>query len=269
MIAVFDSGYGGLTVFQPILELMPEYDYIYLGDSARAPYGGHSKESITTFTEEAVQYLFDQGSVLILFACNTASTVALRPIQEKYLKGDEEKERKILGVTIPMAQKAIEASKSGSVAVVGTKATIQSKSYEYELQKLNKKARVFSKACPLLVPFIEEGWHKKPEAKSILRKYMKPLKSKNADTLILGCTHYPFMVKDFQRNITSKTTIIDSKVVAPSLKDYLSRHPEIESKLSKNGKRKYLTTGDADQFKEFVKNNFKIKLDKVEKVSLS
>jgi glutamate racemase len=268
MIAVFDSGYGGLTVLKPILELMPEYDYLYLGDNARAPYGGNSEANITAFTEEAVKYLFEQGAVLILFACNTASTVALRSLQQKYLDGEKESERKILGVTIPVAEEAIKSSKNGSIAVVGTKATIESKSYEHELKKIDKGVRVYSKACPLLVPFIEEGWHKKPEAKSILKKYLKSLKSSNADTLILGCTHYPFMLSDIKKNMGAKTKIIDSQVVASSLKEYLSRHPEIEAKISRGGSRRIQTTGDPKSFENFVKNNFRLKVEKVKRVEL-
>jgi glutamate racemase len=259
MIALFDSGYGGLTVLKPIMELLPEYDYLYLGDNARAPYGNHSQQNIKKFSEEAVEYLFEQGATLILFACNTTSAVALRSIQEKYLKGKDEKDRKILGVLIPAAEEVVKTTKTKKVAVVGTKATINSKSYDEEIHKLDPEIKITSKACPLLVPFIEEGWHKKPEATSILKKYLRLLKTHNPDTLILGCTHYPLMEKEFKKIMGKKVKVLSSgKITANSLKGYLERHPEIESKLQKNGKREYITTDDSKQFKEFVERNFKM-----------
>jgi glutamate racemase len=267
MIALFDSGYGGLTVLKPIMELLPEYDYIYLGDNARAPYGSHSPENIKKFSEEAVEYLFDRGVTLILFACNTASSVALRHVQEKYLKGKDEKDRKILGVLIPVAEEV--SGKFNNVGVVGTKSTIDSESYIKEIHKLNKDVKVAQKATPLLVPFIEEDWHKKPEATSILKKYLRPLKSKNLDALILGCTHYPLMKRNFTKIMGKKTKIITSgKITAKSLKGYLERHTEIEKKLSKGKKREFLTTDDPKIFKEFTEKHFGMKIKTPTKISL-
>ncbi len=267
MIALFDSGYGGLTVLKPIMELMPEYDYIYLGDSARAPYGSHSAENIQKFSEEAVEYLFDRGVTLIIFACNTASSVALRHVQEKYLKAKNEKDRKILGVLIPVAEEA--SSKFKRVGVVGTKSTINSEAYIKEMHKLNKDVEVHQKATPLLVPFIEEDWHKKPETVSILKKYLRPLKSKNLDALILGCTHYPLMEKNFARIMGKKTKILTSgEITAKSLKSYLEKHPEIEEKLLKGKTREFLTTDDPKRFKEFTEKHFGMKIKTPTKVSL-
>jgi len=269
MIALFDSGYGGLTVLKPILELLPQYDYLYLGDNGRAPYGNHSAETIQSFSEEAVEYLFDRGVKLIIFACNTVSAVALRHVQEKYLKGTDEKDRKILGVLIPVAEKAVELTKNGHIGVVGTKATVNSNVYETEIHKLDPKMKVFSQACPLLVPFIEEDWHNKPEATSILKKYLLPLKSTNIDTLILGCTHYPLMADKFKRIMGKQTCILESgKITAESLKNYLSGHPEIETRLSKNATRTFLTTDDPTRFKAFVKKHFGMKIKMPEKVNL-
>jgi len=220
MIALFDSGIGGLTVLKPVLKALPEYDYLYLGDSGRSPYGGRSPEVIKRFAEEAVEYLFGRGVTLIIFACNTASAAALRHVQQKYLKGAKEKDRKILGVLIPVAEEVAKTTKTGRVGVVGTKATVESKSYDTEIHKLNPKIKVYSQSCPLLVPFIEEGWHEKPEAKSILRKYLKPLKSCNVDALILGCTHYPMMHKQFQEFMGKKVKVFDTgSIVAEKLKD--------------------------------------------------
>ncbi len=270
MIALFDSGYGGMTVLKPILELMPQYDYIYLGDNARTPYGNHSAENIKEFSSQAVDFLFKKGAKLVIFACNTASSVALREIQQKYLKGKDEKERKILGVLIPVAEKAVRTTKTGRVGVVGTRATINSEAYTKEIHKLNPNIKVYSASCPLLVPFIEENWHTKPEAISVLKKYLLPLKSCNIDTLILGCTHYPLMIKDFKRIMGKKVTIFESgKITAESLKDYLSRHGEIEKKLSKNHSRTFLTTDDPLKFQQFVEKNMGMKIKKPQKVTLT
>lgn len=260
MIAIFDSGYGGLTVLKPIIDLLPEYDYLYLGDNARAPYGNHSERNIQTFSEEAVEYLFNHGANLIVFACNTASAVALRHVQEKYIRSGKEKGKNILGVLIPVAEE-ISEKKAKKVGIVGTKSTIKSNAYEKEIHKLNGSIKVYQKACPLLVPFIEENWHKKPEAISILKKYLKPLKSNNLDTLVLGCTHYPLMEKDFKRIMGKKVKILSSgDITARKLKDYLQRHPEIEKKLSKTGKREFLTTDDPQKFKEFTEKYFGMKI---------
>lgn len=238
MIALFDSGYGGLTVLKPIMELLPEYDYLYLGDSGRAPYGNHSPETIKQFCEEAVEYLFKKGAGVIIFACNTASSVGLRHVQEKYLKGKNEKHRKILGVLIPVAEEALEVSKNSRVGVIGTKATINSRAYEREIHKINPKIKVISQACPLLVPFIEEDWHHKPEAISVLKKYLRPIKSSNIDTLILGCTHYPLMMKHVKRIMGKKVKVLASgEITAKKLKDYLQKHGEIEKKLSRGRTR--------------------------------
>jgi len=269
MIALFDSGYGGLTVLKPILKLLPEYDYMYLGDSGRAPYGNHSTENIKMFSEQAVEYLFSKGVKLIIFACNTASSTSLRYVQEKYLNGKDEQDRKILGVLIPAAEKAAETTKNKRVGVVGTKATINSKVYETEIHKINKDIKVYGKACPLLVPLIEEGWQNKPEAHSILKKYLRDVKNNNVDTLILGCTHYPLMIKNFKRILGRKIRIIESgEVTAQSLKNYLERHPEIEKKLSKKGKREFLTTDDPQRFKDFTEKYLGMKIKMPEKIKL-
>lgn len=270
MIAIFDSGYGGLTVLKPIMELLPQYDYLYLGDNARAPYGIHSQETITQFSAQAVDYLFDRGAVLIIFACNTASAAALPEIQEEYLVSKKITDKKVLGVLIPVAEKAAAVSKKKRVGVVGTKATVYSDAYLNELQKIDSNISVISKACPLLVPLIEEDWHTKPEAVSILKKYLRPLKDHNIDTLILGCTHYPFMLNDFKRIMGKKVQILTSgEITAQSLKDYLERHPEIESRLTKGGTKKYLTTDCPNAFTKFVEKNLGMKISQPERVALA
>lgn len=270
MIALFDSGYGGLTVLKPIIELLPEYDYVYLGDNARVPYGNHSSDSIKKFSEEAVEYLFNRGAKLIIFACNTASSVALKSVQQKYLNAQAENERKILGVLIPVAQKAVQLSKIKRIGVIGTRATVESKVYEKEIHKLDPNCKVYQQACPLLVSLIEENWHHRPEAVSILKSYLRPLKSCNTDSLILGCTHYPLMEKEIKKVMGKKVQILSSgSITAASLKDYLHRHPEIESKLSKKRTRTFLTTEDPKRFKSFTEKNFGMKIKMPEKISLN
>lgn len=255
-IGIFDSGYGGLTIMKEILAVLPQYDYIYLGDNARTPYGNHSKETVTRFTDEAVQFLFKQNARLIIIACYTACALALRELQEKYLRNPNSlfRDRKILGVIRPIAEEATKLNIKGKIGITGTRATIQSKSFEIELKNQNPNTATASQACPLLVPLIEEHWHKKPEAIMILKKYLRPLKNHNIDTLLLGCTHYPLMIADFKRIIGKRVKVLDGgKIAAKSLADYLKRHPEIEIQLSAGGDRKFFTTDDPEKFAEFGK----------------
>lgn len=259
MIGVFDSGYGGLTILKEIIKRLPEYDYLYLADNARYPYGNRSKETIIEFTDGAVRHLFESGCQLIIVACFTASSLALREMQEKYIrnKNSKYKDGKILGVLLPVVEKAIQITKKGRIGVVATRGTIDSNSFGVELKKLKPKIMVLQYACPLLVPLIEENWHKKPETKMILKKYLRPLKSQNPDTLILGCTHYPYLLRDFKRIMGKNINIINPpEVVAESLGDYLNRHPEIEQKLTRSKKRMFQTTDNVKKFREFLDANF-------------
>jgi len=257
MIGFFDSGYGGLTVAKEIIKTLPQYDYLYFGDNERAPYGGRSKERITTFTDEIVQFLFEKGARLVIIACFTSSALALRELQEKYLRNPNSKyrDRKILGVIKPVVEAAANASKTGRIGVVGTRATVDSNTFEVELKAQKNGLTITQQACPLLVPFIEEHWHKKPEALSILKKYLRPMKSHNVDTLILGCTHYQLMLKDFERIMGRRVKVLNpGKIVAESLVEYLARHPEIETQISRGGKRQFFTSGNAEKFGEFMKS---------------
>lgn len=259
-----------MTVLKPLLESLPQYDYIYLGDNARAPYGNHSAETIFEFTEQAVNHLFQLGAKLVILACNTASANALSKLQRKYLNGSTESERKILGVLIPTVETAAEITKNSRIGLVGTKATVNSQVYQTEIAKINPQTQITAQACPLLVPFIEEGWHKKPEATSILKKYLRPLKNANIDTLILGCTHYPIMRKQFQRIIGSKVRIIESGLsAAEKLQGYLSRHPEISKLLSTGGTRTFLTTEDPAKFQSYIGKHFGLKIALPKKVDLT
>ncbi|MFA7277600.1 MAG: glutamate racemase [Candidatus Gracilibacteria bacterium] len=259
MIGIFDSGYGGLTVLKACMKLLPQYDYLYLGDNLRVPYGSRSPETIQQFSEDALKYFFDKKTPLTVFACNTASAAALPYLQEKYLRKPGVIDRKVLGVIIPVAEKAAKMTRNKRIAVVGTRATIRSKAYEKELHKLDPSIRVFGVAAPLLTPLIEEGWHNKPEARSILKKYLAQVKDFAPDVLILGCTHYPIMHDVFEDIMGKSVLVLDSSTaVAESLADYLKRHPEIESQLGRNadaaqpGKRIFTCTDTPEQFSEFA-----------------
>jgi len=265
MIGIFDSGLGGITVFKEVAEKLPGYRLLYLGDTARTPYGNRSQDLIYQFTEQAVDYLFGQGCELVVIACNTASAEALRKIQQEWLPAHYP-DKRVLGVIRPVAEAAAEMTKTSRVGVVGTRATISSGAYERELKALNPAITVLGQACPLLVPLIEEGMADRPETMKILRNYTRLFKGKKIDTLILGCTHYPFLFKQFQSVAGKNIKVLDSaKIVAEKLADYLARHPEIESKLEKNGHHRFLVTDLNDNFKKIAENwlGKKIELEKV------
>ncbi|MFA6514575.1 MAG: glutamate racemase [Patescibacteria group bacterium] len=248
IIGVFDSGLGGLTVFKHFLKDLPEYNYIYLGDNARLPYGEKSSETIYEYSREAIDFLFKQGCNLIIIACNTASARALRQLQQEYLPANYPN-RKILGVIRPLAEKF--ASRNiRKVGVIGTKSTINSKAYEIEIKKINPNIKVEEISSPLLVPLIEEGWAKKPETKMILKKYLHPLKTKQIEALILGCTHYPFLLSEIRKIMGKRISVPDpGQVISDSLKTYLTKHPELGLAPSPKKIRQYYTTDDIQTFK--------------------
>ncbi len=248
MIGVFDSGFGGLTVLKSFLRKLPEYNYIYLGDNARAPYGNKSQELIYKYTAQAVDFLFKEGAELVIIACNTASTEALRKIQQVWIPKNYPNKR-VLGVVVPVVEEAIKINKGEKIGVIGTRATINSKTYDLEIRKINSEIIITEKETPLLVPLIEEGYHKRKEAKMILRNYLRSLKEEKINKLILGCTHYPILQKEIKGIMGKKCIVLDSpEIVGQKLDDYLSRHSEIESKIKKEKKRKYFTTDDINRF---------------------
>jgi glutamate racemase len=268
MIGVFDSGFGGLTILKAFLERLPNYEYAYLGDNARMPYGNKSQSLIYEYTRQAVRFLFDRGARLIILACNTASAKALRKIQQEWLPVHCP-EGRVLGVVIPVTEAAVEASRYGRIGVIGTRATIESKVYEQELHKLRAGLEIHGQACPLLVPLVEEGWVGKPETNMILKKYLRILKHRRVDTLILGCTHYPFLRKDIERIMGKNCRVLDSpRIVAEKLEDYLRRHPEIDKNIAKNGTRAYYTTDDLEKFRQFGQRFLCQKIFRVEMVTL-
>jgi len=230
-IGVFDSGLGGLFVLKSLVKELPEYDYVYLGDTQRVPYGNRSHDTIYLFLEQAIEYLFRQNCVLVIVACNTASAEALRRIQQNYLPRNYP-DRRVLGVIIPTAEEALKDHKINRIGVLGTRATINSRAYAREIKKLNPGVKVFQSAAPLLVPLIENGETK--WAQPILREYLKPLLKEKVQAIILGCTHYPILKKQIHK--LAKIPIISQDECVPAkLKDYLVRHREIDTCLSRNG----------------------------------
>jgi glutamate racemase len=249
-IGVFDSGYGGLTVLKEIARQMPQYDYIYLGDNARAPYGSRSYFVVYQYTLQAVNWLFSQGCQLVILACNTASAKALRTIQQNDLPKIDSK-RRVLGVIRPSAEAVGHLTKSREVGILGTKGTVISDSYKIEIQKLFPDIKTYQQACPLWVPLVENEEYNNSGADYFIEKDIRSLlsNSKNIDTIILGCTHYPLIIDSIRKFIPSEIKLISQDtIIADSLTDYLNRHPEMEMKCTKTGTLKFLTTDIADVF---------------------
>lgn len=249
-IGVFDSGLGGLTVLKEFLREMPQYDYLYLGDSARAPYGTRSFDTVLRYTTQCVQWLFDQGCPLVILACNTASAKALRNIQQFYLPNVAPGNR-VLGVIRPTAEVIGNYSKSASIAVVATQGTVNSESYLIEIGHFFPDIRVTQEACPMWVPLVENAEHDKPGADYFVEQHIRRIieKSPDADTLLLACTHYPLLMKKILKFVPQSMKVVSQgELVAKSLLDYLTRHPEMDLKLSKQGDCRFATTDSADLF---------------------
>ena len=251
-IGLFDSGYGGLTIFEKIREAMPEYDYLYLGDNARAPYGSRSFEVVYRFTLQAVEKLFEEGCHLVILACNTASAKALRTIQQNDLPHIDPN-RRVLGVIRPTVELVDSISKSKHVGVVGTTGTISSQSYSLEIGKMFPHIKVSGEACPMWVPLVENNEFNAPGADYFVQNHLDLLFTKDPqiDTIILGCTHYPLLMDKIKKYVPSGITLLaQGEYVAASLKDYLMRHPEMDQKITKNGVSRFLTTESAAKFAE-------------------
>lgn len=254
-IGVFDSGYGGLTILKAIRSQLPEYDYLYLGDNARAPYGTRSFDVVYQFTLEAVKYLFAQGCKLVILACNTASAKALRSIQQRDLPVIDPT-RRVLGVIRPTVEALGELSSTGNIGVMGTNGTVQSHSYEMEVAKLNPDFKVYSQACPMWVPLVENYEAESEGADYFVRKYVDGLlkKGPEIDTIVLACTHYPILYPKIRDAVPENIRIVtQGEIVARSLADYLRRHPEMERRCSKGGTCRYLTTEDPDKFTDLAR----------------
>lgn len=262
-IGVFDSGYGGLTILDAIRKKLPQYDFLYLGDNARAPYGSRSFNIVYRFTLEAVKYLFSQGCNLVILACNTASAKALRNIQQNDLPNIDPTKR-VLGVIRPTVEKIGEISRSGNIGILGTTGTIQSKSYDIEIEKIHPKFNVFSQSCPLWVPLVENQEANGEGADFFVQKYINQLLNQSADidSIILGCTHYPILLDKIRKYTPSHINIVEQgAIIADSLADYLNRHPEMNIRCSQNGICSYLTTEDEDKFNSLASIFLNEKID--------
>ena len=264
-IGVFDSGYGGLTILDKIREVLPEYDYIYLGDNARAPYGTRSFEVVYEFTRQAVNKLFDMGCHLVILACNTASAKALRSIQMNDLP-QIDPARRVLGVIRPTVECVGEISKNQHIGVLATAGTIKSESYPLEIHKLFPEIQVSGTACPMWVSLVENNESQDEGADYFIRKYIDQLLSKDPqiDTVILGCTHFPILLPKIRQYVPDHISIIaQGEYVAESLKDYLKRHPEMDAKCTKNGNCQFYTTEAEEKFSEsastFLKQQISVK----------
>ncbi len=260
-IGIFDSGYGGLTILDGIRQRMPEYDYIYLGDNARAPYGTRSFDVVYEFTLQAVKKLFEMGCPLVILGCNTASAKALRSIQQKYLP-TAAPDRRVLGVIRPTAEIVGKLSHTKHIGVLATEGTIKSQSYNLEIEKLYPDCTVVGQACPMWVPLVENNEFDKPGADYFVKDSLLKLIDQDPliDTIILGCTHFPLLLPKIEQQLAQHSTINSKsstiklipqgQYIASSLEDYLNRHPEMDVRLTRGGTCQYLTTESATKFRE-------------------
>lgn len=251
-IGIFDSGYGGLTIMKEIRKNLSDFDFLYLGDNARSPYGTRSFRVVYEYTLEAVRFLFNHGCPLVILACNTASAKALRNIQQLDLPVMAP-DRRVLGVIRPCVEKVSEITRNGRVGILGTPGTVASLSYPIELEKwsLGKVKSVVQEACPMWVPLVENFELDNPGTDFFVEKNIRNLlmKDPDLDTVVLGCTHYPLLIKTIKKYLPENISLIDQgPVVAEKLSDYLHRHPEMDIRISKNGKTTYLTTETSEIF---------------------
>ncbi len=251
MIGIFDSGVGGLTVARAVMKQIPGYDIVYFGDTAHTPYGTKSSETVIGYTINNIEFLLSQGAELIIIACNTASSVVTAPVLERFSVP-------IFEVITPAVELAVQASKNLNFGIIGTRATITSGIYEKKIIENQPQARVYSVACPLLVPLVEEGWLNKAETAMIVKKYLQPLKTRQIDTLILGCTHYPLLKKVIQRKIGRRVQLIDSALsVSNSVKAFLAANTEIDRRLGRNDHLTLFVSDVTDQFKKIAEMTLK------------
>lgn len=269
-IGIFDSGLGGLIVTKAIRKAVPEYDYVYLGDTKRVPYGNHSNETIFEFTKQGIDYLFrKENCAIVVIACNTASAHALRKIQKEYLPKNfpacaGRPDRKVLGVLIPAAEEAVKFKRVG---ILGTLSTVSSNTFPIEIKKLNKKTKVFQNSARMLVPLAEEGEIK--NAIPFIKKYLQPFLNKKLDAVVLGCTHYPIFKKEIKKILAHRSfskgglhqikVISQDEIIPKKLKNYLVRHLEISKKLSKKGTIKIIVTDSTQNLTKLTKKWFGVK----------
>lgn len=257
-IGVFDSGYGGLTVLKEIVKELPQYDYLYMGDNARAPYGPRSFDTVYQYTWECVQWFFSQGCELVILACNTASAKALRTIQQKDLPQIDPNKR-VLGVIRPTTEVIGQYSTTGKVGVLGTTGTVQSESYPIEIAKFFPQLQVFQEACPMWVPLIENNEYNTPGADYFVQKHLQHLlgAGEGIDTLLLACTHYPLLMNKIKQFVPEGITILSQgEIVAKSLVHYLENHRAMADRCSKNGQLNFFTTDSVTDFDNHASSFF-------------
>ncbi|MDR1610286.1 MAG: glutamate racemase [Candidatus Symbiothrix sp.] len=268
-IGIFDSGYGGLTILEQIRKRLPQYDYLYLGDNARSPYGNRSFEVVYEFTLQAVQWLFRRGCRLVILACNTASAKALRTIQQKDLPAIDP-ERRVLGVIRPTVERLNKITGSFHIGILGTQGTITSQSYPLEIEKLFPGMVVECEACPMWVPLVENNEYDKPGADYFVKQHIENVLRKDLliDTLVLACTHYPLLENKIRKYLPGEIRLVSQgQLVAESLEDYLHRHPEIASECSENGICRFYTTESEEKFASMASMFLKGKIE-AERVNL-
>jgi glutamate racemase len=261
-IGIFDSGYGGLTVFRSIAALLPQYDYIYLGDNGRAPYGNRSFETVHQYTLECVQWFFIKGCPLVILACNTASAKALRTIQQLDLP-QIAPDKRVLGVIRPTAEVIGTYTKTNSIGVLGTKGTVSSGSYELEINKFFPQVRVHQHACPMWVPLVENGEYESAGADYFVQKYLNELltQAPDIDTILLACTHYPLLMEKIKMHLPAEISVVpQGEIVTESLADYLRRHPEMETRISRHGNMHFFTTDDTTDFDNHATTFFGVRV---------
>ncbi len=249
-IGVFDSGYGGLTVLREIVRALPQYDYLYLGDNARSPYGPRSFETVYQYTLQCVRYLFGRGCRLVVLACNTASARALRNIQQLDLPRMEPGLR-VLGVIRPTTEIIGTYSQTGQVGILATRGTVTSESYLVEIAQFFPTLRVVQEACPMWVPLVENGEYASPGADYFVRQHLEHLLAQSAaiDTLLLACTHYPLLLPKISQFVPPGLTVLSQgPIVADRLADYLARHPDLATQCTQTGDRQFLTTDSTTEF---------------------
>ncbi|MBO9591815.1 MAG: glutamate racemase [Niabella sp.] len=249
-IGVFDSGYGGLTVLKELVKVLPQYDYLYLGDNGRAPYGNRSFETVYEYTLQCVQWFFEQGCSLVILACNTASAKALRSIQQNDLPRIAP-DKRVLGVIRPTTEVIGEYSENGEIGILATKGTVNSGSYPIEIHKFFPEARVYQEACPMWVPIVENNEIDTPGADFFIKKNLHALfhKGPKVDAVLLACTHYPLLKDKIQEHLPIDVKLVSQgELVANSLASYLRRHPEMEQRCSKNGRQHFFTTDSTEDF---------------------
>jgi len=268
-IGIFDSGYGGLTILNKIRKRLPQYDYVYLGDNARTPYGSRSFEVVYEFTLQAVQWLFKHNCPLVILACNTASAKALRTIQQKDLP-QLDPQRRVLGVIRPTVENIGQITHTRHVGILGTPGTVSSESYPLEFNKLYPDIVVESEACPMWVPLVENNEHDKPGADYFVRQHVHNILAKDPqiDTIILACTHYPLLLNKIESYLPESVRLVaQGDLIAESLEDYLHRHPEMETRCSKNATCRFYTTESEEKFATMASLFLKGTID-VERVNI-